>query len=131
MSSNFKWPEDATVKDYTLQVKKIWDSELPKKFPEILSFNTKAVVDVFYVENFGFAEFPKNLVKFKCIVNLNPQPIIDMGLYGKETLTINEFERAYGEKFDYQLRNEMIRLLKYLGIFVSQFDFDGDMTYHM
>lgn len=131
METEFKWDDDATVKDFTPQVRKIWDVELPKRIPQIVSVDTISVKEISGYELLGPHKVGKYAIKFKVIVNLNPQPIIDMGLYGKETLTINEFERAYGEKFDYELRNEMIRLLKYLGIFVSQFDFDGNLTYHM
>lgn len=126
----FSWDDDAKVTDYTQGVKKLWDNALPTYFPEIIKFDTEGAVIVEQFRSLGPYKISGGGFRFKAKTDLDPSPLKKLGEI-PETLTFEEFKKAYGENFDHELKQRMHSLLKYAGIKVSWFDFDGELTYFM
>lgn len=128
----YTWDEDDVVTDHTRKVKKVWDNLIPESYPHVTGFDTIGVKWVESVEKMGPYSMPDHKLKYKVIVKLDSQPLLDSGWTRDIKLTWELFKKGYGEDFDYELRNLMRSLLPYVNLgHVGHFDFRGDITYHL
>ena len=128
----YKWNDEDQVVDETRKVKKIWDNVIPEMYPYVLKFETFGVAWVTHIKQMGPYTLTEKDLKFKAVATISVQPLKDIGFRKEDgPLNYKKFKEAYGEEYDYELRNLMRDLLKHVNIDVSHFDFEGDLSYNL
>ena len=120
-----------TVVDHTKEVKRLWDLVIPETEKYVQKFRTNGVKWVEHRTEFGgpFNITEKHL-KYDVDVVIDLEPLRNNGWDGEELITDEMFKNAYGENFDYNLRNRMREILGYVGLSrIGSFDFKGDINY--
>lgn len=122
----YVWTDEDTVVDYTKPLKKLWDKLIPSSFPEITSFTTEGAKWVEHKKVLGPYHAWEEDLKFLVEIVLNQDPLIKLGWNGKDTISKELFNKAYGENFFYNVRQRMVEVAKHVGLNLSQFDLEGD-----
>lgn len=120
--------EDSTI-DYTDELKKVWDKRIPKVVPIVISFDTIKAIFNEHKKTMGPYHMWEEKLFFRIKATLPIQPLKDNGFVEGEKITTELFKQSFGE-IDLQLREKMIGLARYVGLEISQFDLDGNITYY-
>lgn len=125
MGHTDKFKPEEVVADYTEVVSKLWDNVMPTHYPHILDFKTNKVLEVKHVERMGPYSMTEHFIHHDVNVLIDNSPLVDIGWNGVESISNDMVKRAYGDNYFYDMRNEMLKLLQYVGINFSHFDFGG------
>ena len=126
----YTWTDKDTVIDHTKEVKRLWDLVIPETENYVKKFRTNGVKWVEHRKGFGPYHITEKHLKYDVDVTVDLEPLRSNGWDGKELITNEMFNKAYGEHFDYNLRNRMREILGYVGLGrVGSFDFKGDINY--
>jgi len=131
MDKQYTWTDKDKVVDHTKEVKRLWDLVIPETEEYVKTFRTNGVKWVEHKTGFGgkFSITEKHL-KFDVDVVVDMAPLRANGWDGKEEVTVEMFDNAYGKDFDYNLRNRMREILGYVGLgHIGSFDIKGDINY--
>lgn len=120
--------EDSTT-DYTDSLKKIWDLRIPKKNPKVLSFDTIKAIYNEHKKIMGPYHHWEDKLFFRCKVTIPIEPLKEVGFQEGDKITVELFKKAYGD-IDSDLKYEMIGLARFMGLNISQFDLEGNITYY-
>lgn len=126
----YTWTDKDTVVDHTKEVKRLWDLVIPETEQYVKKFKTNGVKWVEHRRGFGPYNITEKHLKYDVDVVIDLEPLRNNGWDGEELITDEMFKNAYGENFDYNLRNRMREILGYVGLSrIGSFDFKGDINY--
>jgi len=130
-SKKYKWDsskfsEGEILADHTETLKKIWDVVLPKTYPYVENFETLFAVEVRKEHYLGPYKRTEDKLFYGANVKLDSKPLINAGWEG-EKVTEKFAEKAYGQKYFYDMREAIRHLAKYAGVDFSIFDMEGDI----
>ena len=130
MEKEYVWTDEDKVVDHTKEVKRLWDSVIPRTEPYIQNFTTNGVKWVEHKKKVGPYSMTEKHLRFDVDVVIDLEPLRKIGWDGIGIITIEMFNEAYGKDFDYNLRNRMREILGYVGLgHIGTFDFKGDINY--
>jgi len=125
-------PENLSGKDkttdYTDILKKIWDNRIPKIVPVVISFDTIKAIYNEHKKTAGPYHMWEDKLFFRIKATLPIQPLKDNGFVDGDIINSVLFKQSFGE-IDNHIRDKMIGLAKYVGLNISQFDLNGNITY--
>lgn len=128
MEKKYIWTDEDEVIDRTNSVKKIWD-KIMVDFPYIKKFETIGVKEVKHKKKLGPYHMVEHKLKYSVKVEFDNQPLKDAGWDGKSKIEEDLVLKAYGKNYFPMMRDEMLTLLKYIGLGeFDNFNFDGDIS---
>lgn len=124
----YTWTDEDEVIDHTESVKKLWDSVMPTH-PLIKSFETEGVKEIKHTARLGPYERLDHDLKYKVKAKIDSTPLKKLGWNGKDRITGEMVEKAYGKQYFIDLRERMRELCRFLGLRFSNFTFKGDIEF--
>lgn len=124
---NFKYKDEDIVKDYTKLICPIWEEMIPMIVDGVIRFNCDKFLKIQKEKRIGPLSRTETTYFYKCIVEVNPKPLVNAGWDGNEKIEEEVLKKAYPLQFWDSIREEMIQLCSGVGLEVSYFDFKGDM----
>ena len=122
------YSEYDVVKDHTKVLSKIWDNLMPKICPHVENFETFKAVEVHKTKRMGPYHMNEEYIDYNCAVKIDGTPLRNIGWNGKDQITKEMVDEAYGENYFYNIRMKMVEVSKYAGIKFSNFDMGGNLT---
>ena len=121
-----EFSENEIVADHTEPLKKIWNLVLPKIYPHVLDLETSWAFEVEKDRYIGPYKSKERKLYYKLFVTLDNKPLLDSGWKG-EKVSKELANKAYGEKYFFDLYEKLRHLAKYAGVDFSNFDMEGDV----